>query len=166
MYQTSEYLEPKEGLEMFDPHQVGAEKSWMLRLIFFFTSGPVCWAGSSPVWEWAPICRAVCGGHQWQRSKGDNAIKSFIWWRKNSICEWKITSPELRKSSKPVKANVQKKIQQIGESRAEVVQQPKSPMIFVVPNSGQKPQVIKFIQVFFPSFDLRYTWIYDFSVPD
>ena len=35
MYQTSEYLEPKEGLEMFDPHQVGAEKSWMLRLIFF-----------------------------------------------------------------------------------------------------------------------------------
>ena len=33
MYQTSEYLEPKEGLEMFDPHQVEAENIWMLRAI-------------------------------------------------------------------------------------------------------------------------------------
>ena len=39
MYQTSEYFEPKEGLEMFDPHQVGVEKSWMLRLIFFAHQG-------------------------------------------------------------------------------------------------------------------------------
>ena len=39
MYQTSEYLEPKEGLEMFDPHQVEAEKIWMLRVINFAHQG-------------------------------------------------------------------------------------------------------------------------------
>ena len=33
MYQTSEYLEPKEGLEMFDPHQVWAGKNFETKMV-------------------------------------------------------------------------------------------------------------------------------------
>jgi len=81
MYQTSEYLEPKEGLEMFDPHQ----GQYVEQVALQYETEP----------------QYV---EQYVVATNDNEAK-------------------------------------IGESRAEVVQQPKSPMIFVVPNSGQKPQV-------------------------
>ena len=57
MYQTSEYLEPKEGLEMFDPHQVWAGKGWILRL------------------RWSNQCR----GSMWSRFPSSMRVSRSMW---------------------------------------------------------------------------------------
>ena len=54
MYQTSEYLEPKEGLEMFDPHQVSFCPRHLLFCVF------VCVCVSVSVCVCVCVCVYVC----------------------------------------------------------------------------------------------------------
>merc|ERR1719151_269183 len=84
MYQTSEYLEPKEGLEMFDPHQ----GQYVEQVALQYTE-------SEPQY----VEQYVVATNDHEAKAGEREVKQ------------------------------------------QQQHQPKSPMIFVVPNSGQKPQV-------------------------
>lgn len=87
MYQTSEYLEPKEGLEMFDPHQ----GQYVEQVALQYTE-------SEP--QYVEQYVVATNDHEAKVQAGEREVKQH-----------------------------------------QQQHQPKSPMIFVVPNSGQKPQV-------------------------